>query len=207
MVEGHFGKDNIKAFWLAGHSQGGMTSRRVVCTDFFAPRVTGFLSLSGGRIGPTPPIAEGFFRPRPDGQGANRPTPSARLTNNPPLPACDFSFIYETGEHELSGPIPDDSPWAEKYHCDAKQPAVEVVDTKAGYVYDSSRQDPGTKAWGLLPRGGKAEVSVYPNCDDDRVVADVVRLDKGHTEGLEPNITEKLVQLMLSATPDEFEER
>jgi hypothetical protein len=30
-------------------------------------------------------------------------------------------------------------------------------------------------------------------------VADVVRLDKGHTEGLEPRITEAIVELMLSA--------
>jgi hypothetical protein len=30
-------------------------------------------------------------------------------------------------------------------------------------------------------------------------VADVVRVDKGHTEGLEPNVTEALVKLMLSA--------
>jgi hypothetical protein len=39
----------------------------------------------------------------------------------------------------------------------------------------------------------------YPNCKDDRVVADVIRLDKGHTEGLEPKITEELLKLMLSA--------
>lgn len=206
MVEGHFGRDNIQAFWLAGHSQGGMTSRRLVCSDFFAPRVTGFLSLSGGRIGGTPPIAEGFFRPRPDGQGANRASPRPRLTNPPPLPQCDFSHIYETGEYELSGPLPDQSPWAEKYHCDANARREEVVDNKPGYVYDSTRQDPGTKAWGLLPRGGTANLSVYPNCDDNRVVADVIRLDKGHTEGLEPNITEQLIQLMLSATPEQAQD-
>jgi hypothetical protein len=29
---------------------------------------------------------------------------------------------------------------------------------------------------------------------------DVVRLSKGHTEGLEPNISEALVKLMLSAS-------
>jgi hypothetical protein len=31
------------------------------------------------------------------------------------------------------------------------------------------------------------------------VVADVVREGKGHTEGLEPNVTEELIRLMLSA--------
>jgi hypothetical protein len=66
-------------------------------------------------------------------------------------------------------------------------------------VYDRTRQNPGTKQWGLLPRPGKAEVFVYPNCRDGRVVADVVRIDKGHTEGLEPNVTEGLITLMLSA--------
>jgi hypothetical protein len=50
-----------------------------------------------------------------------------------------------------------------------------------------------------LPRPGTAAVMQYPNCKDGRVVADVVRLQKGHTEGLEPNITEALVKLMLSA--------
>ena len=34
---------------------------------------------------------------------------------------------------------------------------------------------------------------------DGRVVADVVRLDKGHTEGLEPRVTEELIKLMVAA--------
>jgi hypothetical protein len=29
-------------------------------------------------------------------------------------------------------------------------------------------------------------------------VADIIRKDKGHTEGLEPNVTEQIVKLMLS---------
>jgi hypothetical protein len=39
----------------------------------------------------------------------------------------------------------------------------------------------------------------YPDCKDGRIVADVIRAGKGHTEGLEPKITEQLVVLMLSA--------
>jgi hypothetical protein len=31
------------------------------------------------------------------------------------------------------------------------------------------------------------------------VIADVLRIDKGHTEGLEPNITRRIVELMCSA--------
>ena len=66
-------------------------------------------------------------------------------------------------------------------------------------IYDRSRQNPPNPSWGLLPAPGKAHVMVYDGCKDGRVVADVVRLDKGHTEGLEPNVTEELVRLMLSA--------
>ena len=39
----------------------------------------------------------------------------------------------------------------------------------------------------------------YPDCKGGRVVADVIREKKGHTEGLEPKVTEQLIQLMLSA--------
>ena len=91
------------------------------------------------------------------------------------------------------------SPWAEKYGCRPRVRQADVVDTQPGYVHDGSRQDPGTKSWGLLPRPGTAEVFVYPGCRDGAVVADVVRLDKGHTEGLEPKVTEAIVSLMLSA--------
>src|SRR5215467_13819941 len=38
-VVDQIGKDNIKAFWLVGHSQGGMTSNRIVRTDFFKDKV------------------------------------------------------------------------------------------------------------------------------------------------------------------------
>lgn len=103
LVLERFGRESIGAFWLAGHSQGGMTSNRIVCTDFFRDKVDGWLSLSGGRIGRAE-IAR-FLRPR----------------------------------------------------------------------------------------------RVYPECDGGRLVADILRLDKGHTEGLEPRVTEALVELMVSA--------
>ena len=75
----------------------------------------------------------------------------------------------------------------------------EIVDTRAGYVFDRTRQNPPNPSWGLQPAPGKAQLYVYPDCKDGRVVADVVRIDKGHTEGLEPQITEELIKLMLSA--------
>jgi hypothetical protein len=115
-------------------------------------------------------------------------------------PANDFSFIYETGQHEMDDKgMPETSAWAAKYNCGPRVRRPDVVDEKAGYVYDSTREDPGSDGWGRLPRPGTAEVFVYPNCKDGRVVADVVRVGKGHTEGLEPCVTEQLVKLMLSA--------
>ena len=75
-----FGKQNIKSFWQAGHSQGGATSHRIVCSDFFKDKVDGLLSLSGGRVGRAeinprfgPPKADGSPPdPRPAGTGLGR---------------------------------------------------------------------------------------------------------------------------------------
>jgi hypothetical protein len=95
--------------------------------------------------------------------------------------------------------VPETSEWAKKYSCGPRQSPVEIVDTKAGYIYDSSRLNLLRPGWGLLPAPGKAQAFVFPDCKDGRVVADVVRIDKGHTEGLEPKVTEELIKLMLSA--------
>lgn len=187
-----FGEENIERFWLAGHSQGGLTSRRIVCSPFFAERVDGMLSLSGGRVGggtTRPP--GGFFGTPEPGESPGVPTV------NPDIPDCDFSFIYATGQYELGGPISEESPVADRYNCGIREPQPWVHDSQGGYVYDSSRQDPGTDAWGRLPGPGTAGIWKYADCDDGRLVADVVRYDKGHTEGLEPNITEAIVQMMV----------
>ena len=197
LVYDQIGKENIKAFWLVGHSQGGMTSNRIIRTDFFKQRVDGWLSLSGGRLGGSP--GRGNFSnltargpaPAPAGRGSS--TAAA-------LPENEFSFIYETGQNEMdSKGLPETSEWAAKLGCGARARKPDVVDTKAGYVYDSTRQDPGSDGWGRLPRPGTAEVFEYSHCADGRVVADVVRESKGHTEGLEPHVTEQLIKLMLSA--------
>jgi poly(3-hydroxybutyrate) depolymerase len=197
-VVAEIGAENIRAFWLAGHSQGGATSRRLVCTEFFADKVDGFLSLSGGRVGGNPGRADFGFRPAPRPGGDSALTSIAAILAQ--TPDCDFSHIYETGEREMdeSG-LPATSEWAAKYGCAARVGPVEVVDTGAGYVYDSTRQNPPNPAWGLTPAPGTAEIYTYPDCDGGRIVADAVRLGKGHTEGLEPMITEALVKLMVSA--------
>jgi len=203
------GAANIKAFWLAGHSQGGLTSNRLVRTPFFKSRVDGWLSLSGGRLGGNPGRASGFGPPpaagAPGAPAATAATPAASamaaaMAALREPPDADFSFIYETGRREIDDKgVPETSDWARKYSCEPRRKQGDLADTKGGYVYDSSRQNPPNPAWGLLPGPGRAEVWVYPACKDGRVVADVVRLDKGHTEGLEPNVTEELVKLMLSA--------
>jgi poly(3-hydroxybutyrate) depolymerase len=188
-----FGKDNIRAFWLAGHSQGGITSQRIVCTPYFAGKVDGLLSLSGGRIGGSH-MNPRFGPPKPDGSPPE-PRPGM-LGAATAVPACEFSHIYETGEHEITD-LQATSVWAEKLGCGPRVKEEDIVDTGAGYVWDYARQ--GYNVWGMKARPGKAEEYLYPKCSGGRVVADFVRLDKGHTEGLEPKVTEAIVKLMVSA--------
>jgi pimeloyl-ACP methyl ester carboxylesterase len=228
-VEGAVGKDNIAAFWLAGHSFGGQTSNRFIMTDpFFTERVDGWVSLSGGRLGskradvratipgPGPGAAAGG-PPSAGAAPAAAPTSGGPPAGGPPgggaggpgamidasiLPEKPFSFIYEAGDHEWTYKgVPKESKWAQKLGC-GPQPAEprQVVDAKAGYVYDSTRQgENASRIWGFLPRPGTANIWEYPGCKDGRIVADITRLDKGHTEGLEPKITEEIVKLMVSA--------
>jgi pimeloyl-ACP methyl ester carboxylesterase len=196
------GPDNVRSFWLAGHSQGGATSRRVICTDFFRTRVDGFLSLSGGRLGGAAPRAPNAGRPRqaddPSPELPAAPPAPPTPTASPADPDCDFSHIFAIGEHEISS-LPATSALAAKYGCDSRLQRRDVVDVEPGYVHDGGHQNPATPEWGRLPRPGNAQVFVYPNCSDGRVVADVVRVDKGHTEGLEPNVTREIVRLMVAA--------
>lgn len=215
MIFDQVGRQNIKAFWLVGHSQGGMTSNRIVRTEFFKDKVDGWLSLSGGRLGGSPGRAGSFGPPRAAATAGSPSSTSGATPAGPPggaagfaaaaaalrePPSSDFSFIYETGQREMDDHgIPETSAWAAKLNCGERTRRPDVVDTKPGYVYDGTRQNPPNPAWGLLPRPGTAEVFVYPKCKDGRLVADVVRLEKGHTEGLEPNVTEQLIKLMLSA--------
>jgi hypothetical protein len=195
------GKDNIKAFWLVGHSQGGMTSNRLLRTEFFRDRVDGWLSLSGGRLGGNPGRGGSFGAPAAAAGGRATTTAlTAAAAALRELPAGDFSFMYETGRREMDDKgLPETSDWAAKLGCGTRRQGEEIMDSKAGYVYDGTRQNPPNPAWGLLPGPGRAEVFVYPDCKDGRLVADFVRLEKGHTEGLEPHVTETLVQMMLSA--------
>jgi pimeloyl-ACP methyl ester carboxylesterase len=206
LVTADIGKQNIRSFWLAGHSQGGATGRRLVCSPYFRDKVDGFLSLSGGRIGsPDGYVRTGAGQGAPGGgapargatPAAGAPSAPARAAAPAALPPldCDFSFIYSQGS--LEGSVSDISTWAQKYGCGDRVREPDVVDTSAGYVTATDQtRGPG---WGRFARPGTANVWDYPKCKNGRIVADVVKLDKGHTEGYEPHITEKLIQMMVAA--------
>ncbi len=207
-VIAEIGKANVERFVLAGHSQGGMTSSRLVCTPYFRDKVDVRISLSGGRVGPTTPAGKGFANAGPpvyQQKPGDTPTPPQNAANptgaaapsGPPGGDCDYSFIFENGANES---IPAaTSPLADKYGCGPRRQDDDIIDPRPGLVWDATRQDPGSEGWGRYPKSGRAQVYVFPNCKDGRVVADVVRLQKGHTEGLEPNVTETLVKLAVSA--------
>ena len=122
----------------------------------------------------------------------------ARRLQPPPVPEADFSFIYAVGEHEIVR-LPESSPWADRYGAGPRVRQPDITDEQPGQVHDTRWQGNATLSWGREPRPGTAQVYLYPAARDGRVIADVVRLDKGHTEGLEPRITEELVRLMVSA--------
>ena len=192
----------LRSFWLAGHSQGGMTSNRLLRDPWWGARVDGWLSLSGGRIGQAP-FVEDFGPPRTEEERKAMAEFMARrraeaLGRDGSLPEADFSFVFAVGEHEIAS-LPDTSPWAERYGAGPRASAPDVVDEAGGQVHDGRFEGRYTKSWGREPRGGMAKVWLYPNARDGRVIADVVRLDKGHTEGLEPNVTRRILELIVSA--------
>jgi hypothetical protein len=193
LVAARLGRSRIASFWLAGHSQGGLTANRLLAQPYFADRVDGYLSLSGGRLGPAPHVEE-FGPPQLPG-AAPRPRPRF---GPPALPDADLSFIFATGEHEIVA-LPDTSPWADRYGAGPRRRLPDVVDTEPGQVWDKLREGRSSPSWGLLPAPGTAEIYIYPDAARGRVIADVVRLGKGHTEGLEPNVTRQLVTMMASA--------
>jgi len=193
-VADRFGSEAIRAFWLVGHSQGGMTSRRLLTKEYFAGRVDGWLSLSGGRLGQQAEIAPDFLPPGLAADGRPRPF---RLSEPPPIDT-DVSFIFSTGRHEIVE-LPEVSPWAERLGAGQRVRQADVVDDRAGEVHDTRWNGNSSKGWGFEPRPGTAEVWIYPGARDGRVVADVVRLDKGHTEGLEPKVSQALLDLIESA--------
>ncbi|MEO6377399.1 MAG: alpha/beta fold hydrolase, partial [Caulobacteraceae bacterium] len=178
-IIGEVGRENVRALWLAGHSAGGAYANRIVCNDYLKDRVDGWLSLSGGRIGKVQPSAGVFGAPPPPGSSPNVPpvrTPPGAGGYDAP-PACDINFIFESGDQEIVA-LPATSPWAEKYGCGPRGPARDVTDARPGII-DEVEKGPPNPALGRKARPGVAKVMIYPNCRGGRVLADVMRLDKG----------------------------
>ena len=197
-VYARFGPGSIRAFWLVGHSQGGMTAKRLLLnTPFFADRVDGWLSLSGGRIGRAETVEE-FGPPRSAEEREAVARERGRPSRPQRVPDADFSFIFAIGQHEIVS-LPEASPWAERYGAGERVLAGVIEDTEPGQVRDTRWGDRSTPSWGREPRPGRAEIHVYPGARGGRVIADVVRLDKGHTEGLEPRITEEILKMIVAA--------
>ncbi len=98
----------------------------------------GWLSLSGGRIGPIE-LPDAFFaRPgepirRPDAN-ATGPRPGAAS-----IPDVEMSFIFAVGENEMVA-LPESSPWAERYGAGPRVRLPDVVDEEAGKIWDSLRE-------------------------------------------------------------------
>ena len=88
---------------------------------------------------------------------------------------------------------------ADKFGCAAREQLPDIIDPKAGYVWDATRQDPGTDGWGHYPKSGRTLVYDFPHCKDGRIVADFVKLQKGHTEGYEPNVTDAIIGMAVKA--------
>ncbi len=132
-----------------------MTSNRLIRTDYFKSRVDGWLSLSGGRLGGNPGRSATFApdaardrrrddrgragRRRAGRDRSRRRAFAAAMAALREPPDADLSFIYTTGEREVDEKgVPETSDWATKYACGARREGAEIVDTKAGYVFDSS---------------------------------------------------------------------
>jgi poly(3-hydroxybutyrate) depolymerase len=85
------------------------------------------------------------------------------------------------------------------YPCDLKpgEPVTFVLNLHGGGAIGNRQRH----YFPIMDLKGKYRLIVAtPECRDGRVVADVIRLGKGHTEGFEPRVTEEIVKMMLSAS-------
>jgi len=117
------------------------------------------------------------------------------------LPPTDFSFVYETGEREIDDKgIPDTSTWAgeKRLWPPAQRPPRSSTPKRATSTtarVKIRRIRPGDSC--LVGQGAGVHVLRLQSGPDSSPMSFASK--KGHTEGLEPKITEELVKLMLSA--------
>jgi len=209
MVEDALGKDRIKAFWLAGHSLGGQPPTGLINTDpFFQQRLKGWVSLSAaarlqarGRARHHPRRRRRPARPAPGaaappGNGGGLPRQAGGLRRDLPEPA--FSFIYETGEHELTAAgCRANRSGRRKLGCGARPSRSRWPTPRRATFYDS-RPQPNPNPIGAPSPPGRGQGYLYPGCSSGRVVADIVRATKA-TPKAGAKVTEQIVKLMMAA--------
>ena len=80
-------------------------------TGFYADRMDGWISLSGGRTGPAEPRESSFAgreRPKMNLKDSGGASPGKAVILD-----CEMSFIFTTDELEIEA-LFETSPWAEK---------------------------------------------------------------------------------------------
>ena len=170
-----------------GHSQGGMTSNRLVCTDFFGQGRR--MAQPVGRPHRPSRDRAGLLRPAA-AAGARAADPSASAGCRGPAGVRHLVHLRVRRARDR-GAAGDVAVGARSIDARRRERRADVVDEREGYVTGACARP--RRQLGLRPaawhRGG-VRVS---DARGGRMVADVVRIDKGHTEGLEPEVTEALV--------------
>lgn len=202
-------------FWVVGHSAGGGYSRSFMCRDTaLRSKLMGSVSLAGNRVGGAgsgfPPEFGAFMDRSGLGGRTGGPPPGAPPTGGrgpgvgpTAAPSCgQFSHIYSTGDQDSLGgnPVPATSTLANALGCGPRVRLKDIVDRQGGRVYDARDREAPLPGWGKEARPGTTEVFEFSRCPGHRVVADFVRLGKGHTEGLEPKVTEAIIRKMVEAS-------
>jgi hypothetical protein len=151
-----------------------MTSNRLLGLDFFKERVDGWLSLSGGRIGP----AERSPTPGAQGGAAAVRRGRRRTATGPVYHARPTSPSSSRSESTKSLRSRRPPVGREVRRRTARAAARRRVDESRGSYMTGSARVSRRPRGALYPRPGTAQVYVYPNARDGRLIADVVRLDK-----------------------------
>ena len=147
---------NVESFWLAGHSRGGIVSNRLVCTDF-SNKVDGWLSLSAA--GSALRRFRRFLRFWWAARRFRSSNPNAPRPGFGAMPTCEISYILSRVAKEITG-LPETSPLAAKYHCDARVRRPDIVDERKGvrdWHHARASGQLGPKSWS----GHRASVE-YP---------------------------------------------
>jgi len=191
------------AFWLVGHSQGGMMCNFLLFQEYFSSRVDGWLSLAGGRIGGVE--SSPLFNAGPSAGTSRRTVPVFPVIDGLQLrpglaamPATDISFVFVAGELEITE-IPLTSPLAERYGAKRRRYVGEIVDEQAGHAPPPGFENDANPVWSYDGAPGCAQVYDFPETAGGRLVADIVRVSKGHLQSVEPRLTEEIVAMIVDA--------